>query len=531
MSGGLIQLVAYGAQDLFLTSDPQITFFKIVYRRHTNFTLEVIPQDFIHTPDFGKRVTCVLSRNGDLIKDIHVSIQLPTIPQFINDMNEIDVISKFAWVRRIGYAIIGSVEMEIGGELIDRQYGDWLNIWYDLTESKYKNLDKMLGDVKELTNFTNGKQSYQLFVPLQFWFNRIPGLALPIVSLQYNHIKINLQLNDFDNCYIVTPSNTFGLDNDFVNFIQYEFIQQTANNSTSLAKFVYFDILTRTMYLARVSDNGFQSLTVTNPDAIATEAQQKALLYAKDPAGNLINAQYLITGLTSGFQAMPTINATEIAYTNTTVDFSSINLTNCFLLVNYVFLDDDERIRFSQARHEYLIDQIFYNGAETINGLQQSYTIGFTQPCKEIVWVSQLNLSLNNRNNDIFNYTDSLITDANGNYIGKNIILQETILFNGHERISLRSSDYFSKIQPYQHHTHNPQTGINVYSFALSPEKHQPSGSANLSKIDNATLRIIVGPLITFNFTAQLRIYGVAYNILRIANGISGIVFSIDYEY
>src|SRR5271166_357030 len=146
MAGGLIQLVAYGNQDIFLTQDPQITFFKVVYRRHTNFSLEVIPQDFIHTPDFGKRVSCILSRNGDLIGKVYVAIQLPTIPQFLDDNQNVDQVFKFAWVRRIGYAIIKTVDIEIGGELIDRHYGDWLNIWHELTIPKRMNLDIVLGN-------------------------------------------------------------------------------------------------------------------------------------------------------------------------------------------------------------------------------------------------------------------------------------------------------------------------------------------------------------------------------------------------
>jgi hypothetical protein len=529
MAGGLIQLVAYGTQDLFITHDPQITFFKVVYRRHTNFTLEIIPQNFLHKPNFGKRVTCVLSRNGDMIRKIYVVIDLPTIPQFKDENNNIDPISKFAWVRRIGYAIIKSVEIEIGGELIDRHYGDWLNIWHELMIPDRKNMDNILGDIKELTDFTNGKKSYRLFVPLQFWFNRVAGLALPIVSLQYNHIKINLELNNMENCYILTPTNYINIDNDFVNFVPNEYIIQTVDGVTSLAKFIYFDIINRILYLQRISDNGFLSLTVTNQDSIKEDSQQKALLYATDSNGNYINEKYFITGLTSGFKAMPRINATELIQSNKSVNFNNITIPNCFLLVEYGFLDDEERVRFSQARHEYLIEQVFYNGEETLNGLHQSFKIGFTQACKELIWVSQLSLALKTRNNDIFNYTDSMIKDENGNVLGKNIITQQTLLFNGHERISSRDSDYFTKIQIYQNHRHAADEGINTYSFAIHPENHQPSGTANLSRIDNVDLRVAVIPDINFNYTARLRIYGIVYNILRISNGISGLVFNIDY--
>jgi Major capsid protein N-terminus/Large eukaryotic DNA virus major capsid protein len=529
MGGGLIQLAAYGVQDLFLTKEPQITFFKIVYRRHTNFTTEIIPLNFLQTPDFGKRITCVLSRNGDLIRKLYISFVLPTIPQFIDANQNPDPIAMFAWIRNIGFGLINTIDIEIGGELIDRQYGDWLNIWYELTVRDQHQENIILGNIPDLINFSNGKSPYQLFVPLQFWFNRITGLALPIVSLQYNHIQLDLEISDFSDCYILAPTNVIFIDNDFVNFTPFEFIEQSINGGVAIGQYIYFDLLSKSLYFRQVSTQQFISLTVNDPSLITTLDQQRAILYAQNPPGTFVNEAYFINGLTSGFQAMPAINSVETAYVNNSVNFDAITLSDCFVLAEYVYLDDDERIRFSQARHEYLIEQLSYDGIKSVNGLTQSFKIGFTQPCKELVWVTQLTLALQNNNNDNFNYTDSLIRDINGNTVGNNIILQETILFNGLPRISLRDSQYFSLIQPYQNHTHAPSTGINVYSFGIHPEKHQPSGTANFSAIDDITLQIIVESLITFSNTAQLRTYGWVYNVLRIANGVSGLVFSIDY--
>lgn len=510
MTGGLIQLVAYGNQDIFITHDPQITFFKVVYRRHTNFTLEPIQQNFLHTADFGRRVTCIISRNGDLIRKIDLVIDLPAIPTFKDDMQQVDPIAKFAWVKRIGYAIINRVEIEIGGELIDRQYGDWLNIWHELTIPKRQNLDKILGNVKELTDFTNGKPAYRLFIPLQFWFNRVAGLALPIVSLQYNHIKINLELSNFENCYILSPTNSITIENDIVNFEPYEYITQNVGGIVSTAQFIDFDIFNKVLYFRRISDNGFLSV---NNSCLSVLEQQK----------------YLIVGHKTKFEAMPSFTATERIYRNKTVNFNNINLKTCFLLVEYIYLDDEERIRFSQARHEYLIEQVLYNGEETINGLHQSFKVGFTQSCKELIWVTQLSLALNTRINQIFNYSNSVLEHKCCKYVDKNIITTETILFNGQERLSLRESAYFSQIQPYQYHRHAPKSPINVYSFALHPENHQPSGTANLSRIENVQLKLSVIPKINLINTAKLRIYGIVYNILRIANGVSGLVFTVDY--
>lgn len=534
MAGGLIQLVAYGVQDLFLTKDPQITFFKIVYRRHTNFSTEVIPQFFIHRPDFGKRITCVLSRSGDLISKMHLVAILPNVPQFKDENNNVDEITKFAWVRRIGYALIRNVEVEIGSELIDRQYGDWLNVWHEITQANRKNIDKIIGDVEELVDFSNGKKAYKLFIPLRFWFNRFPGLALPVLSLQYNHIQINVEFNDIEKCFVVAPTHFINVDNDLVNFEPFEFITQNVDGVVSLARFIHFDIVNRRLFLWRYTDNRFLSLTVDDPDLIRTEEQQDALLYQRDTDGNLVNAKYLIEGLTTKFRAMPRINATERSSRNRSVSASTLKLKDAFLLVEYVFLDDDERVKFSQAKHEYLIEQLSFNGERTIDGINQSFKVGFTKPCKELQWVSNLTQAQNTRINDIFNYTDSLISSSTTGKIvdeipiGDNIIREEALLFNGQERVTLRDSNYFTDIQVYQNHSRSSLQPINIYSFALHPEKHQPSCTANLSKIDNILLRIVSNPDIDFKNTAKLRIYGITYNVLRIVHGISGLVFAND---
>lgn len=505
MAGGLIQLAAYGSQDIFLTSEPQITFFKVVYRRHTNFSTEVVPKTFVNTPQFGNKVSAILSRDGDLMRKMHIMIELPSIGPFLNDDQELDPITKFAWVNKIGFAIINSVQIEIGDELIDEHYGDWMNIWYELTYRNQKNIDKIIGNVPELTSYTNGKSAYKLFIPLQFWFNRVAGLALPIVSLQYNHIKINLELADFSTCHTLAPTNFITVNNDFVNFTQFEYLVQNVNNITSYAQYIYFDLNLKNLYFRRITTNPFISTTTLDPT-------------------------YSIQGLTSNFVTIPAINSMERVYSNSLINFNNVVITNALLLIEYVFLDDEERIKFSQSKHEYLIEQLFSNFEETINGLQQSYRIGFTQPCKELYWVAQMTTNLNTTNNDLFNYTKNVIRNFNGTLIPGPIILNETLLYNGQERLSFRESEYFTKLQPYQYHQNNAVDGIHTYSFAIHPEKHQPSSTSNFSEIDNVSLKIKVITSITTSNTAKLRIYGIMYNILRIANGVSGLVFTIDYK-
>jgi len=184
-----MQLVAYGAQDVYLTGNAQITFFKVVYRRHTNFSQETMEHPFNGNVDFGRKASVEILRNGDLAADMYLKVVLPRVANPSTSQN-----NKFAWVRRVGYAMIKNVELEIGGSKIDKQYGDWMNIWYELTHaaSKDRGHNEMVGDVEELTRLeshpagdtTNKtiKAQTELFVPLYFWFNRNNGLALPLIA-------------------------------------------------------------------------------------------------------------------------------------------------------------------------------------------------------------------------------------------------------------------------------------------------------------------------------------------------------------
>ena len=210
-----MQLVAYGAQDIYLTGNPQITFFKVVYRRHTNFSMESIEQTFNGTPDFGRKVVCTISRNGDLIHRVYLQVELPSVKSEASDY--------FRWVNWVGHALIKNVEVEIGGQRIDKHYGDWLHIWNELTQTagKQRGYASMVGNVDRLFRPVSNNTSAgantgtspqevaaqqgvmprtTLFIPLQFWFCRNPGLALPLIALQYHEVKINLEFRTRAEC-------------------------------------------------------------------------------------------------------------------------------------------------------------------------------------------------------------------------------------------------------------------------------------------------------------------------------------------
>ena len=517
MTGGLIQLVAYGLQDLFLTKDPQITFFKVVYRRHTNFSMEQIPQYFITQPDFGTTSTCVLAKQGDLISQIYLLITLPRIKQFYIDQNTLDNVTKFAWVRKLGYAMINYIEIEIGGQVIDKHYGDWLNIWAELfsnTDTE-RSTDAMIGNIPELTDYSNGKDSYTLYVPLQFWFCRNSGLALPLISLQYSDIKIRLELKSAEQCYVITPTNYITVYNDIVNLKPYEYIEQNVNGQIASGIFTSYDIINKRLYYKRISRNPFLSIQSTSAVSVSDITN---LIF-----DNNANLKYSIRGTTTGNLAMPAINASPVVVSTNVV--GTVSLSNCFLLVDYIYLDDDERTRFVQSKHDYLIEQVSTVNPKTVEGINRQLRLDLLQPSKLLVWTLQQDYFIDTVNNDFFNYTDSYVYNGT-TPTGKSLIQQETIVLNGKERLSKRSYVYFNHIQPYQYLKHQPDEGINMYSFSNFPDKYQPSGSCNMSQIDQIAIDIFTQNVVTVTNVAIFRCFSFGYNVLRIVNGLSGIVFT-----
>ena len=387
MGGGLMQLVAYGAQDIYLTGNPQITFFKVVYRRHTNFSMEAIEQTFNGSADFGKKVSVTVSRNGDLITKCYLNAELPAQPDANSNAEN-------AYISEVGHYLMKSCEVEIGGQRIDKHYGAWLAIWSSLScpagkEDEYQS--------KMVEGGASGIAARSCIIPLQFWFCRHTGLALPLIALQYHEVKFAIEF-----------------------------------------------------------------------EAIA----------------NLV---------TSAWTA------------------ASLSMTSASMYVDYIYLDTEERRRFAQISHEYLIEQLQFTGDESVSGASSRVKLNFNHPVKELVWVCQSSAQ------DANNFAD-------GN--GVNPCESAKLQLNGHDRFSQRDGSYFNVVQPYQHHSNIPSTGINCYSFALKPEEQQPSGSANMSRIDNATLQLNC----TADFIALanpvVKVFASNYNVLRIMSGMGGLAYS-----
>lgn len=208
MPGGYLQLAAQGAQDLYLTGNPTLTYFVAVYKRHTNFAIESIQQLFNGEVDFGKKTKCHIQPIASLINQIFLDIKLPSLaPNQELDLDEPGSI-QYSWTNSIGHAIIEHYNIIIGGNVIDRQFGQWLEIWSELTvpASKEAGYYEMIGKNK-VYDSTTQPGPLHLIVPLQFWFCRCIGLALPLVALQQQRVEIEICFREFDDLWISSSSS------------------------------------------------------------------------------------------------------------------------------------------------------------------------------------------------------------------------------------------------------------------------------------------------------------------------------------
>jgi len=432
-----MQLVAYGAQDIYLTGNPQITFWKVVYRRCTNFAVESVEQTFMGNATPGSRATATISRNGDLVSNCVLEVDI-TARSGRNAAGNADINTTLATGGM--YNLVESVEVEIGGQKIDKHYGAWMEIWCELScphcgpkgddsEQVQSGKGKVVGHGSTALTTpayaANGNAaveavisaSHTFYVPLCFWFNRNPGLALPLIALQYHEVKFNFQFSSVSNIF--------------------------SNN---------------------------EKVHATNANAVTANA-------------------------------------------GTAVDSATVNSIKMF--VDYIYLDTEERRRFAQQSHEYLIDQVQYTGAVSRTSgaaASQSLRLDFNHPCKELVWVERNQTA----SQGLCNF------EADMGKQGGTALLQ----LNGHDRFAKRPMNYFTRIQPLQHHTNVPHGDrIGVYSFGLRPEDHQPSGTCNFSRIDNATLQLTLNDAAHAD-GSEFQVYATNYNVLRIMSGMGGLAYS-----
>jgi hypothetical protein len=521
MSGGLMQLVAYGAQDIYLTGNAQITFFKVVYRRHTNFSMESIEQTFSGAADFGKKVTATVSRNGDLIHRVYLQVTLPQV-------HTTATTASFRWLNWLGHVLIKNVEVEIGGQKIDKHYGDWLHIWNELTQTPghqagYAN---MVGNVPRLTQVISGNAGSPssaeacdstacipqttLFIPLQFWFCRNPGLALPLIALQYHEVKIHLEFRDVLDC--IWKNGT---------------VTNPSLVSASLwVDYIYLDTDERRRFAQVSHEYLIEQLQFTGDESV-TSASNKIKLNFNHPVKELVwvvqpdsNTNRTATDAVGGPQWFNyTDRIDETYFSGTPQDPLGGGMGSAASLVgNFPYslpLTGGARENVSSPSGL----QNLMNLANSGDGSQSS-----NAGISNTTGIDGLNFG------DLLNAGTSSTAWRAGLRVfdkGQNPVSTAKLQLNGHDRMAEREGRYFNLVQPYQHHENVPATGINVYSFALKPEEHQPSGTCNFSRIDNATLHLtLTSNTVKGSRAAKVRVYAVNYNVLRIMSGMGGLAYS-----
>jgi len=425
MGGGLLQLVAYGAQDAYLSGNPQITFWKGLFKRHTNFAMEPFRVNLTGQANWGVKHSAILGRHADLLYSTYIEVVL-------------DAGTYNCDQGRLGYNLIKYVELDIGGQVIDRLYGEWLFLWDTLSNNYTQSVNTwnmVNGGIagtgsqtvsgQTVCNSGSGRPSLPtiLYIPLTFFYTKNPGAALPLIALQYHEVKINIQWQD--------------------------------------QKFIA---------------GNFTSAATTTPEPL------QAAVY-----------------------------------------------------VDYIYLDTEERRRMAQQSHEYLIEQTQYNEDKGISSYSNRIDLTFNHPVKELVWVVQPT-----------KYTNCAIAAKNSltrlqpfTY-DQDAVYEQWLQINGQDRLDKRYGNYFHKVQMYQHHSggagyynnYNASPGIYLYSFALRPEEHQPSGTCNFSRIDTATLVMTLSGGVTVNAESatddswDVRVYAINYNILRVMSGMGGLAYS-----
>ena len=395
-------------------------------------------------------------------------------------------------MEKIGFGLIKSIEFEVGGKIIDKLYGDWLNIWYEISQKDNKpGLNQMIGNLPALTDYINGRGSQLLHIPIPFYFCKYKGLALPLIALEYSDVKINVEFNNLTDVLIIGPTNYITVNEDMVNFAPNEMLSQTINNVTTYGKFITYDELTnRLYYIKLISTLSFVSGTS-------------------------------IVGTKTNYTVMP--NGTEFNYLNkinNVFSTDSITLGSTFLYVDYIFLDNNERLKFARSNHEYLIEQLQFDNDKSLINNNNKIKILYNHPTKALFFVTQFDYILNSNLIDMFNYTNSY-----DKKIGTNIVTNVQFLLNGKDRITPRESQYYSWIQNFQNFKNAASEGINSYSFSINSQEFQPSGSCNFSRIDDITIVLTVDKSISYQNTATARIYALSYNVLRIINGVAGLAF------
>ncbi len=578
MTGGLMQITTYGSQDLYLTGTPEITFFKIVYRRHTNFAMESINIPFDDQTGFGQTSTVVLPKVGDLIHKIYLAITLPEVT-FLRTPPGSTFSSALLTAQKKYLDVTNFMTINIQAYRIGIEE-------YNSENTTAQDMLNSIDDVFNLDNFSSNVK-----IPFEQALFQTPFI--------YSNISIQDIINNYkDNNNVILPNVTkqtllnvlnVGIKESIV--VQGYFSTQITNLKALIAESInpnaQFSWVKRLGHaiidMMEISIGGdvidkhyghwlnvWYELTGNNymddvyfkmigdvPELteINRATKPKYTMYIplqfwfcrhNGLSLPLIALEYHDVGLKITLKKfeeccyLSDLGNTSLTFRTSLIRQLNISSLADFveesgtdleasLYVDYIYLDSSERKKFAQSSHEYLIEQLQFIEFDNVTSPMFQEVLNFYHPCKEIIWTSQNSSAISSIDGftliDIVNYTvdvGTLIAPQN-----INPILSSSIEFNSLTRIDQIDSVYFNYIQPYQCHTRSPNIGINVYSFALFPEEHQPSGTCNLGVISRVLLKLNFDPRISENnIELTVRVYAVNYNILRFISGMGGISYT-----
>ena len=526
MGSGELQLAATGAEDIYLSGNPQITFFKAVYQKYTKFATEHIPVTFDNGNDISETektvLTCKLPRHGDLVNNLFFVIDLPSI---ISDDD-----SQFKWVEFIGETMIESIAIYIGGTEIERFSGEWIHIYHKMSLENEKKIiyNKMIGHVEEIHNpdpnlYTSASSfdpntiyvptivGKRIYVPIPFWFSKQTGLSLPMIALQYHEVEIRVEIKPFSELYTILKTKAICSSG----CTESEVVRSAPN------------ILQPTELLDNFIYNTSQYCT--NTACIQTNPNIVSSTMCSNCHGNECKS------------------------------FKSHRF-DAHLEVGYIYLDDKERKMFAKKDHEYLIEQVQFIQQKNVVG-KVNHHMKLYNPIKQIFWMVSRND--NPSRNQWFNFTnwhspienpfhndDSLnewispstivnVTPCNFKNMQKETINSAQILINKTSITPEFNSDYWNYVQPFLYNTGSHDDGVYSHSFSLDPSKYQPTGALNASRINDFSLVLETKtpPEDTntvvkcdenksYKFKYNLHVYVLRYNILKITGGMGSVAFA-----
>ncbi len=474
--GGLIQLVAYGAQDVYLTGQPKVTFFQSTYKRHTNFAQECVQQTVNGAGGNSGVFSVTLGRNGDLVGDMFMVLtpSQSAATQLTSTNSNFDM----NWVAE---RAIERVELYIGGQLIDKHQQTWFRLYAEVFLNDTKKMDYGRLTSSSVVNNVNTTSPSKVYLPLLFFFNRNPGLFLPLIALQYHEVRIDFLLSQYYSSYFA------------------------AGAPEVWANYIYLDTNERERFSKNDHEYLIEQVQHVAPDAVGSSSENAPSvirLNFNHPVKELIwcyvNNQ---TSATTNLNSMWNFSSST-ANVNVTVNPQTLPQNGMNLLPHEI---GAPRLYVPPilSSNLYLTSALGSTTAQTIS-LQSNVLTG------NVFWV-EAGLPNYGTANTVYGYE-----------VGP--LHKFKLMLNGTDRFVEQPGKYFNQYQPYVYHSGAPYPGIYVYSFALKPEDQQPSGTCNFSRIDMAQVAVSLKSGMGVNLSQKM--FAVNYNVLKIASGLGGLVFS-----